>query len=165
MTTKVFLDLEDTVISSWDFPVPINIQPIRDWLDSIGKTPQVHIFSFAIWDASDKAKFLHDGMKKMLEQELNAEIVEWLSVTEMHDIVEEWSGFKFESRMEFMQFLGKHDAFIKLCLAREQRSRCVLIDDAIPNRTVCDHDRGLTIDLLPVHILTRQPRQFEVNNI
>jgi len=55
-----------------------------------------------------------------------------------------------------MQLHGKHDAFIKVCLARDEKNTCVLIDDAVPHRTVIDHARDLTIDLLPLQVLLKQ---------
>lgn len=164
--TKVFLDLEDTIINSWDDPTLINVDSIREWLGGrewVGghfdrpRTTSVSIFSFAIWDEKDKQDFVRSGLKLAIERALLIEeIVEWLSIEEMQRIVEEWSGFRFESRIDFMQLHGKHWAFTKVCLAREQNTTCILLDDAVPHRTTFDHERQLTIELMPVQLLTHK---------
>jgi hypothetical protein len=159
---KLFLDLEDTIIKSWDNPTLINVDAIREWIDQSFETDDVtiSIFSFAIWNEKDKADFVSRGTRAAIEKALNVEVTEWLSVEEMQQIIEEWSGFRYVDRTDFMQLHGKHDAFIKVCLAREEKTTCVLIDDAVPHRTVIDHARELTIDLLPVQMLTKQPLEY-----
>jgi hypothetical protein len=155
---KVFLDLEETIITNWNEALLINVGAIKDWLDSQPERPKtIQIHSFAIWDVKDKVHFVNSGMKSMIEKALDVEVMEWLSVEDMQRIVEGWSGFRFESRTDFMQLHGKHDSFIKVCLAREELCRCILIDDSVPNRTVTDHTRGLVIDLMPLTLLTDKP--------
>jgi len=155
---KVFLDLEDTIINSWLNPTLINVGVIRAWIDSMVETDdaEISIFSFAIWDDKDKADFVGTGVKASIEKALNVKVVEWLSVEDMQRIIETWSGFRYVDRTDFMQLHGKHDAFIKVCLARDEKNTCVLIDDAVPHRTVIDHARDLTIDLLPLQVLLKQ---------
>jgi hypothetical protein len=157
---KVFLDLEDTIITSWEDKVLINVDAIHAWLDSrLDDHRTIQIFSFAIWDDKDKKHFVDSGMKTMIEKALNVEVTEWLSIEEMQQIVEEWSGIRFLDRLDFMQLHGKHWSFIKVCLAREQNHRCILVDDAVPHRTTFDHTRQLTIELLPVQTIIGQPLQ------
>lgn len=155
---KVFLDLEDTIINSWLNPTLINVGVIRTWIDSMVETDDVEIsiFSFAIWDDKDKVDFVGTGVKASIEKALNVKVVEWLSVAEMQQIIETWSGFRYTDRTDFMQLHGKHDAFIKVCLARDEKNTCVLIDDAVPHRTTFDHERQLTIELMPVQLLTHK---------
>jgi hypothetical protein len=158
--TKVFLDLEDTIITNWDEALLTNVNVITRWLESLldsRRTIQIH--SFAIWDEKDKVHFVESGMKAMIEKALDVEIIEWLSIEEMQQIVEEWSGFRFSDRIDFMQLHGKHRSFEKICLARERDCRCILLDDAIPHRTIVDHERNLTIGLVPLHLI--QGRELE----
>lgn len=166
---KVFLDLEDTIITTWHEGLLINASSIREFLEkdefilNTSVTPvieEVRIFSFAIWDNKDKEDFVTRHFKDMIERVLGVKVVEWLSVEDMQKIVEDWSGFKFYDRTDFMQLHGKHDAFIKVCLAREVNFNCVLIDDAVPSRTVIDHERNLEINLVPVQRLTGE-RQMD----
>lgn len=154
---KIFLDLEDTIIKLWDDPQLVNVQAINSFLTMLAhdrpRVETISIFSFAIWDDKDRAAFVDRHIKSTVEQALNVTVDEWPSVEQMQQIIEKWSGFKFFDRMDFMQLHGKHDAFIKMCIAREQNVHCILIDDAVPHRTVVDHDRQLDIELMPVHKL------------
>lgn len=152
----------------------INVSAIREFLNrdefilNTSVTPvieEVRIFSFAIWDNKDKEDFVTRHFKDMLERALGVKVVEWLSVEDMQKIIENWSGFKFLDRTDFMQLHGKHDAFIKVCLAREVGVNCVLLDDAVPSRTVIDHERNLEINLVPIQRLTGQKQMASIRKL
>lgn len=160
---KLFLDLEDTIITNWQEGTLINMAAIREWIGKMFETDEVEvrIFSFAIWSDEDKARFENE-MKEPIERALNVEIKEWLSILEMQAIVQEWLGLRYLDKVDFMSLNGKHGAFEKVCLARERNCECVLIDDAVPHRTIHDHTRNLTIELLPIQIVTdRELQEFQ----
>lgn len=152
--TKVFLDLEETIIVSWHNPTLINVRAIKTWIDRMVVRPTtVNIFSFAIHNDTDRDVFVKHGIQRMIEEALELEVDEVLTVPEAMKIVTSWNGLHFDGVTDFIQVMGKHGAFEKVCLARESNCKCVLVDDAIPNRTILDHQRNLQIDLLPLQLL------------
>lgn len=157
---KLFLDLEDTIITNWSEALLINATSIKEWIDRMFETDRVEVrmFSFAIWSDLDKLHF-EWNIKPMIERALDVVIVEWLSVDEMREIVEEWSGIRFIDTTDFVSLNGKHGCFEKVCLARETNAECTLIDDVVPDRSIIDRTRNLEIHLLPVQHLIEQPLQ------
>lgn len=153
MTTKIFLDLEDTVITTWEDGTLINSQVVRGWLDGFNVT-QVRIFSFAIWNAKDSMDFVTKGHKAALERALEVDIVEWLSVEEMVEISRAHTQIQWMDRQDFMQLRGKHGAFFDVCKARESDCMCILLDDAVPHETLLVHHKNLELELHPVQLLT-----------
>ena len=164
MTTKVFLDLEDTVITTFDDGVLLHdhLNALQWWLDN-QNLREVSIFSFAIWNEKDKEEFVKIH-KSVLERELNVKIVEWLSVDEMAKLSQEFSGIHWD-RLDFMQLRGKHGAFIDVCKSREKDTTCILIDDAIPFETLTNHTQNLVIKLVPIHIAVDPINIFWDNGI
>lgn len=156
METKVFLDLEDTVIDAWESAMPINTREVRHWLLDHAVL-EARIFSFAIWHAKDVDTFVKSGMKAMLERELGVRLVEWLSVEEMAAMSTKHTGIFWEDRRDFMQLRGKHGAFFDVCKGREQDCKCILLDDAVPHETLTVHHRNLELELKPVQMLLNKP--------
>ena len=155
---KLFLDLEETIITNWSESVLVNAGAIKEWIDQMFETDRVEVrmFSFAIWNDLDKLHFEMSGMKAMIERALDVVIVEWLSVDEMRKIVEEWSGIQYFDTTDFVSMNGKHGCFEKVCLARETNAECTLIDDVVPDRSIIDRTRNLEIHFVPVQHLTNQ---------
>jgi hypothetical protein len=154
MTTKLFLDLEDTIITVWHDPVLINVQKIRKWMDSqVDLNRNIIIWSFAIWNAKDEDHFRDSGMKSMIEQALDVNIILWPSVDVMASINTKFTSLRWEDRTDFMQLKGKHDSFRDWCRLNETNCRCVLLDDAVPNETLIVHNKSLILDLINVDIL------------
>lgn len=154
---KIFLDLEDTIITNWDEGTLINVAALRDHWSQMVVFPQtVSIFSFAIWSPGDKDHF-EQQLKGPIERALGVTIDEWMSVQEMQKIVEEWQGMQYTDVADFLQMNGKHGAFEKVCLARESNCTCTLFDDAVPHRSILDVSRDLVINLWPIQIVTGQP--------
>lgn len=150
MTKKIFLDLEGTIIRNWNQAELINVYHLYDYLRRHA-VKEISIFSFAIWDNEDKDHFEHQ-MKAKLEQALNVQIIEWLSVDEMLTCV----GCDLNERTDFMRDRSKGRAFIDVCKAREHSgSTCVLIDDAVPYETLVSHVLNLELQLIPVDLITK----------
>lgn len=129
---KIFLDLEDTIIHTWNDPVLCNFTQVKDFLTDNNIT-KVSIFSFAIWDDKDK-KVFETQLKPFLESALNVEIIEWPSVDEMIDIILTHFCIKFD-RHEFITVWGKSRAFFDFCKAT-QIEDCLLIDDVVTDETL-----------------------------
>ena len=100
MPTKIFLDLEGTVIDTWDDRNLCNIERVKAFL---GDTEEVHIFSAAIWDDKDKRTFAEE-IKPALEQALDVSIMTWPS---MEDVWRKttWKGTRFEEVQEMIALL------------------------------------------------------------
>lgn len=157
MQTKVWLDLEDTIIDLFDSARGnnlVNIEPVKQWLFSI-EAVKFGIFSFAIWTDVHKKQF-DLSLRRRIETTFGL-VTEVLSVEEMASIVSSFTGVRFgvdedhpNLISDFININGKHDAFIKVCLARERNCTCFLLDDVVPNRTVIDHDKNVTIHLVNV---------------
>lgn len=138
----------------------INVACVKDWIDrTIDHDGVLRIFSFAIWSDKDKDDF-KNNLKKPIEDALGFPVVEWLSVDEMATLSTKRTGIKWFDRTDFIQLRGKHGAFFDMILGDEAHrgSRCVLVDDAVPNRTMIDHDLNLTADLLPLDVLLKNWR-------
>ena len=48
----LFLDLEDTIIESWNDPFLINVEKIKEWL-KCHSFKEIRLFSFAVHDNRD----------------------------------------------------------------------------------------------------------------
>jgi hypothetical protein len=150
MVKKVFLDLEETIINSWNDKLFLHhVDKIRKWLDK-NEIKEIHIWSFAIWDESDKQHFVTSRLMEDIETALGRPIISYYSVEEMQTKVEYYEGMIYDCRTEFMQINGKRWSFIKYCLGSHKDCECILIDDAVPNQTLIDHDKNLTIQLINV---------------
>lgn len=146
---NVWLDLEDTIITTWAEGVLLRPSRIKQWLDEQG-VKDIHIWSFAIWDETDKQIFLQSGMKDMIESALERSIDEFPSVKEMQAVIFKHERMMYESRTEFMQLNGKQWSFIKYCLGEYPGQCCILIDDAVSSLHIKDMKSGTEIQLINV---------------
>lgn len=83
----VFLDLEKTLIYSWDDPVIINESIIKKTLDAI-RPDSIGIYSFAIYDNVDRLHFI-ESLKQEIESSFQINIDSSLifTVSEIAEIV------------------------------------------------------------------------------
>jgi len=58
--TTIFLDLEETLIESWDIPdwLPDNAEAIKTFIQSLHGPAQFGIMSWAIWNERDREAFI-----------------------------------------------------------------------------------------------------------
>lgn len=145
MTTQhIFLDLEQTVIDSWESQCLINIEQVRNKLADFGWTDQslhlLHIFSFAIWNEEDERVFRSD-IEPRLMGALGAKArfivhrVDQISSELLHSTKVLWE------RQELITCLGKQDAFVQFCRAKFARTtHCILLDDMVINSVTVDTD-------------------------
>ena len=151
-----FIDLEQTIIESWDSPDLINVGKIRKFLtDNNAKT--VNIFSFAIWGEDDQRKFA-SKIKPSIEKALGLPVGLYPSVQDMIAADFGLTGIRFEQGhevSEFIQLRGKKDGFINFVLAKCHFKRAILIDDVVPDLTLTHRNFGWSVELWNVDSLER----------
>lgn len=181
--TKIFLDLEETVINNWqDGLLTQHVEQIKkmfNWLNRHGYYVESYgIFSFAICNDEDMYQFFERGMVQQLANALE------IDPFQMKDIVtcdrmlaasKEFSGLHYESWSDFCTLKGKHGAFKDWALLHADKYRndnWVLIDDVVPMETTFrTHTDVATrgafpqtkISTIPVHMITngfRVDRKF-----
>ncbi len=146
---KVWLDLEETIINNWNDGLFLgHVHKIKKWLDD-NEIKEINIWSFAIWNDKDILDF-ESHLKKQIELALGRPIVLYPSVEQMQKLVYQYEHTEYDSVWEFMQLNRKNWSFIKYCLGHHKDCKCILIDDAVPNQTLVDHDINLTIRLINV---------------
>ncbi len=154
--TKLYLDLEGTVIDSWDNFRVINAHRVRKFLDDNPDVDRndVRLFSFAIYNSADiaTARFHLDR----LEHALRCKITAVPSVADMVAVNQEYTGVAWGDSdglavHQFINVKRKMYAWVDHVFATEQDgTRAVLIDDVVPTRTVIDHKRAMQLDLINV---------------
>lgn len=149
LTVKnIFLDLEATVIDNWQNGELINQDKVRIWLAKQGTT-QVHIFSFAVWDAMDRTHFNHH-LKEKLEQALGVKIVDVPTVNELFRSELAVTGVRWDSLHEFASIRGKVDAFRSWCRDHHPHEHNILVDDTVPTAIWKEHKSQLCLEFVNV---------------
>jgi hypothetical protein len=163
MFDKVFLDLEDTVITNWRDQYYTNVQKVRTWLIE-NEIKEVGIFSFAIYDDADKTIF-EKQLKVGLTDVFGIRITTWPSVLEMMDIDTRHTGdyWRNESSIgtavtEFINLRGKTQAFINFANEQFPDAKSIaLLDDVVKNTIITYPDEQRTIHLVNVDKLPGLP--------
>ena len=158
--SKLYLDLEETVIRSWSDQTLCNIGKLKVFIDSNPDVDRedVRIFSFAIYNDADK-KECEKFIVPMLERALNIKITAWPSVKEIAEIDQRHTGCRWMDAdmmggldiCEFIAIRGKPGAFENYIWATgDDRTNYILIDDVVPSRSIIDHRRIIQIDFINV---------------
>lgn len=148
MDRHIFLDLEGTIIDSWDNRVPVNLSKIKSFLEQ-NNIKEVNIFSFAIHNEDDLTEFCRDDFKGWLEEILNVKIVSHPTVEDMCKAVLQHVGINWSTH-ELISVWTKLRSFQDFCQACFKDSSCTLIDDVVPNMTQVFHDINLVIKTINV---------------
>lgn len=146
-TLKVFLDLEDTIITDWFNSELKNFHAVKTFLKEHQIT-NVWIFSFAIWDARD-ADIFDRKMKSWLEREYEIEIDGVVTVDEMEKTILWKQGMEFTTS-EFLSVWGKQRAFHDYITLTQPEGEFLLIDDMVQSSTTTIPKSKQTIDFLNV---------------
>lgn len=149
-----FIDLEQTIIESWDNPNLINVQRISTWLKQ-ERADELRIFSFAIWDDKDKRKFDND-IKPAIQLALDLPVVSWPSVQDMMRADFNHTGIRFEEGhavSEFIQLRGKEQGFFNFVCNQYDFDRAVLVDDVVPDLTRTHRIKGWSVEFWNVDSL------------
>jgi hypothetical protein len=138
----VFLDLEQTLIKSWDECTIMNpamidmIARAKNSEHSLfgSRTPiQFHIFSYAIFDANDLAKF-QSCMKEHIEKYYRFSITNVVLKEDVLKAVMDQRKLSILDEFELTQLYGKRDGFIDFAKAHKIENT-VLLDDMVENVT------------------------------
>ncbi len=124
----LFLDLENTVIDSWDNLIILNNPEVHKNIKSISPD-KVGIFSFAIWNEADKDKFFLSLMNS-LNQLYNIQIDPNL-VYSLEEVKQAVAGNIKLSNNDFIKCFGKDLAFIKFSRDKFIGHDLYLIDDLV----------------------------------
>lgn len=126
---KVFLDLEGTLIDDWQ-----NLNFLSDKAKFIFKqllpSDELHIFSFAIWDIRDLARFNFE-LRFPLENLFTAS-VQVHTRDEIKSIICKFRNLVLSSA-DFSGLFTKELAFIDFIRATETSGTFVLFDDTVSN--------------------------------
>lgn len=147
MDTLLFLDLEETVIESWQNPLLCNISKVKKFLADFD-TKDVRIFSFAVWNENDRREF-DFSIKGLLERAFDVNIVWCPTLEEITKEVASFTGCRWELH-EISSVWGKHRTFIDFCTSQFSDIECVLLDDVVPNLELFNKDKNLKIRLVNV---------------
>lgn len=158
--TKLYLDLEETVINNWQEQLLVKTHKLEQLLSAnpdIDKN-DVRVFSFAIYNQKDKDEFARN-IKPMLERRFGIVITEWPSVAEMAEADQVYTGNRWLDAdtmggldiCEFIAIRGKAGAFENwVWHTGVDGERYLLLDDVVPQRVIYDRKRDIQIDLVNV---------------
>ena len=140
-TQRLFLDLEGTVIVSWDDQRLINLDTTRA-LIAHQCVDELHIFSAAIWNEADKRSFERE-LKPRLEDALDMPILSWVSMEEVWKNTP-WATVKFDSVCELVSVIGKRLMYYEWCKAT-QKTDCLLLDDSFQTESLVTSQQTIAI--------------------
>lgn len=160
--TTLYLDLEGTVITSFDDALLANTCRVRDFLDANSDLDRadVRVFSFAVYNDKDKDVFVRT-MKAMLERALGVTITQWPSLYDMALASQKLSGHRWIDQddgsmdvHDYISIVGKVNAFEDWAnYHHAQGGRVVLLDDIVPMKTVINETLNLQINYINVEKL------------
>ena len=151
--TQIWLDLEATIIESWENPHICNLREVGKFLDDY-KCKEIRIFSFAVWNDKDKQEFAnyHQGI---IERALEVKVMQCPSLDDM--IRQILVGQKVhpsfigpEDRMEFINIWGKGRTFFDWCRLKATENS-ILLDDVVENEVLIVRDTGLLFETVNVY--------------
>lgn len=126
----VFLDLEKTIIYSWDDPMSINEDIIKDQLRNINPD-RIGIYSFAIYTEEDKEIFFRT-MKEEIENIFQCKIDSNLIFT-VQEIADTIGKKKNQDVQSFIKSYGKQKSFQEFINQKFAEGEFILIDDLVDN--------------------------------
>lgn len=158
MKNKLFLDLEDTIITpvveGWHNTELINIEKINKFI-SENEIESISLFSFAVWNQEELALFKQHTLP-LIEDAIGQKI--WRMPTVDDDIIPSCCTQKgvHPSRVDFSEmsnFWSKDLAFI-LCMKewfkKSRDIRCILLDDMVEDQALHFPRNNLHLTLLNI---------------
>lgn len=146
---KYFLDLEETVIDSWQSGRLVNVNKLKTLNMS-----EVTIFSFAVWNAQDIAHF-DKQLRSMIELAVNVKVVKCPTVQDMMEADTKFTGVHWHGDVtEFITLRGKFNAFVHWSNLMHPTDDCMLVDDIVPNVDIVNRDTGRKLAFLNVNSIT-----------
>lgn len=147
MERKFFLDLEETMVESWDDARVCNLGKLKSFFKN-NDVKNIHMFSFAIWNQADKETFL-TKFKPFLEEVFDVNIESVPTLEEILGDVKAHNKSEWDL-IDLSVVWGKHRSFVDFCTLNFTNAICVLLDDAVPNQTVLVRDFNLQIEIINV---------------
>jgi len=144
---KVFWDLEETCLTSWEEGLLCNVSKLREWVADNHVT-EVTVFSAAVYDERDKEVFNRD-FKQMLESAFGVTVVDCLTYDDVRKVVCKEHRMQLDLH-EFISLWGKQRGFHDYCMTTMTDCTAVLVDDCVGNMTTVFHDKNLTVELVRV---------------
>jgi len=139
---QVFLDLEQTLVASWDDRTRMNASKrFRDLLwEVLALNPncQINLFSFAVWDEHDVSQFME--FKDSIENEFNFKFSKIFHRGNVLDAVKKVRKLQLLDGDEMSQLFGKSDSWIDFC-KHHQFGKAILFDDMVDNAIIDFVDR------------------------
>lgn len=146
---KIFLDLEETVIDSWQSGLLVNSHKVRDFLAD-QQVSNVTIFSFAVWNDEDQKTFAKEHQRS-LQKALDTHVAECPTVQDFMQADTRLTGVHWHGDVtEFITLRGKMGAFVNWCKLHHPNHNCVLVDDVVDNVDIVNRDTGTTIRFINV---------------
>lgn len=148
----IWIDIENTLVESWDINLPINIEKIDNIIKKFSPC-NIGIFSFAIWNDENKREF-NEKFKNDFQTRLNCIIDDNMIPTKMklfNDIrnanipeisLIPQSNFTF---MDFCDFWNKERAFVDWIRLTNKTGTHILIDDFVQNATLTFNDCNIIL--------------------
>ena len=124
---------------------------VNRWLKGLGVS-EVRLFSFAVWDAKDQARFARE-FKPWLERDLGVKFLDCPTVDDFSKADTQVTRLRWDTRFDFTQTRGKLDGFRSWCKLNFDKQHNVLLDDVVPNATWHDTDSGLKLEFVNVRSL------------
>jgi hypothetical protein len=150
---KVFIDLESTVIDTWDSMnlYGAGIRQIKNFLDfSVDEIDELFIFSYAVYDIDDQI-FFKKHIKPLLEEVFKVKVNMPLTIKEYMVIANGCLGLKM-SQEDFFDFMKKDiffPIFIQWYAKDKPWDKYVLFDDMVINMKVSNEN--YTIHMIQVN--------------
>ncbi|MBP7284948.1 MAG: hypothetical protein KBA66_25400 [Leptospiraceae bacterium] len=135
--TTLFLDLEKTIIHSWDDPILINEERIINIIRSVNPS-KIGIYSFAIYNKQDLDIF-QKTILFALEGALHINIQTDLIFT-VEEIADTVLKTKKSDVRNFIQVYGKQRSFTEFIKEKYKEGNFVLIDDLVENKEISENN-------------------------
>jgi hypothetical protein len=134
-TLHVFLDLEQTLIESWDNPWQMNASTAFQSHLLALKVPNVefHIFSFAIWNENDVFTFRR--FQRKIESFFNIAISDVIMISDIVSAVKQVRSIQVLEDSELSQLFGKADSWLDFCKFHKIHN-AILFDDKVEDSSI-----------------------------
>ena len=143
--TKIFLDLEMTLIYDWFEDRSIidnNIKIIRDFADEYKHIEKFYLFSMAIWSREDVEKFDNSRLKKELELSLGKEL-ECIYMEDIYKKILKNNNILINVYFsDIFMFEPKTNFFIEWIRDTNQKGEFILFDDTVEDSEYIFKDRN-----------------------
>ena len=125
--TTLWLDIEGTIIKSWEEPFIINQEKIQNLICEF-LPDEIGVFSFAIWNDKDR-EFFKDQIGPHLEKIFGIQITHIPTKQEVFQAIKKANKKQFDFD-DFCDFWGKENGFSDWIRATNSGTH-ILIDDLV----------------------------------